>query len=128
MIWTDEKTEQLKAMWAEGASASAIGREIGVSKNSVIGKARRLSLEARPSPIVRVKKKKPRVPKPKVRERARISDVIQLTSQMCRWPFGNPDEEDFYFCGRTVALGKPYCEEHCSIAYVAKSNSRDRAS
>ena len=128
MIWTDEMTRQLKDLWAEGISASAIGREIGVSKNSVIGKSRRLGLEARPSPIVPAGKKNPRTARPKPREKARISDVIQLTSQMCRWPFGNPDEDDFYFCGKSVVPGKPYCEEHCAIAYVAKSSSRDRTS
>lgn len=128
MTWTDEMIQQLKAMWADGVSASAIGRELAVSKNSVIGKARRLNLAARPSPIVQNAGKNPQPPGPKPRERLRISDVIQLTSQMCRWPFGNPDEDDFHFCGKAVTQGKPYCEEHCAIAYVAKSSSRDRAS
>ena len=51
--------------------------------------------------------------------------MIDLKPSMCRWPFGNPDEADFHFCGKAVAPGKPYCEDHCAVAYVARSGSRD---
>ena len=53
MDWTDEVIERLKTLWAEGVSTAEIGRRIGVSKNAVVGKAHRLLLEARPSPIRR---------------------------------------------------------------------------
>jgi GcrA cell cycle regulator len=52
MAWTEERIERLKAMWAEGATASEIADKLGgVSRNAVIGKAHRLGLEARPSPV-----------------------------------------------------------------------------
>ncbi|RST30470.1 GcrA cell cycle regulator [Sphingomonas ginkgonis] len=52
MSWTDERIERLKSMWAEGATASQIAEYLGgVSRNAVIGKAHRLGLEARPSPV-----------------------------------------------------------------------------
>ena len=52
MSWTDERIERLKAIWTEGATASQIADELGgVSRNAVIGKAHRLGLEARPSPV-----------------------------------------------------------------------------
>lgn len=52
MSWTEERIERLKAMWAEGATASEIADKLGgVSRNAVIGKAHRLGLEARPSPV-----------------------------------------------------------------------------
>ena len=52
MSWTDERIERLKARWAEGATASQIADELGgVSRNAVIGKAHRLGLDARPSPV-----------------------------------------------------------------------------
>src|SRR5215213_48269 len=52
MSWTDERIEQLKKMWANGATASQIADELGgVSRNAVIGKAHRLGLEQRPSPV-----------------------------------------------------------------------------
>jgi len=52
MSWTEERIDRLKAMWAEGATASEIADKLGgVSRNAVIGKAHRLGLEARPSPV-----------------------------------------------------------------------------
>jgi GcrA cell cycle regulator len=53
MDWTDEVIERLRAFWAEGHSTAEIGRRMGVSKNAVVGKAHRLGLTARPSPIRR---------------------------------------------------------------------------
>jgi GcrA cell cycle regulator len=52
MSWTEERIERLKSMWTEGATASEIADKLGgVSRNAVIGKAHRLGLEARPSPV-----------------------------------------------------------------------------
>ncbi len=52
MSWTDERIDQLKKMWSDGATASQIADELGgVSRNAVIGKAHRLGLDARPSPV-----------------------------------------------------------------------------
>ncbi len=52
MSWTDERIDRLKAMWAGGSTASQIAENLGgVSRNAVIGKAHRLGLESRPSPV-----------------------------------------------------------------------------
>ncbi|MCB2057227.1 MAG: GcrA cell cycle regulator, partial [Novosphingobium sp.] len=52
MSWTDERIEKLTKMWEGGATASQIADELGgVSRNAVIGKAHRLGLKARPSPV-----------------------------------------------------------------------------
>ena len=52
MSWTDERIDQLKALWTKGVTASQIAEELGgVSRNAVIGKAHRLGLQARPSPV-----------------------------------------------------------------------------
>ena len=52
MSWTEERIDRLKAMWTKGATASQIAEELGgVSRNAVIGKAHRLGLESRPSPV-----------------------------------------------------------------------------
>jgi GcrA cell cycle regulator len=53
MEWTEETIESLRTLWAEGLSTAEIGRRLGVSKNAVVGKAHRLDLPARPSPIRR---------------------------------------------------------------------------
>ncbi len=52
MSWTDERIDQLKRMWEKGMTASQIADELGgVSRNAVIGKAHRLGLQSRPSPV-----------------------------------------------------------------------------
>jgi GcrA cell cycle regulator len=52
MSWTDERIEQLKQLWINGMTASQIADELGgVSRNAVIGKAHRLGLQSRPSPV-----------------------------------------------------------------------------
>jgi GcrA cell cycle regulator len=52
MSWTDERIATLTKMWEGGATASQIADELGgVSRNAVIGKAHRLGLKSRPSPV-----------------------------------------------------------------------------
>lgn len=53
MEWNDEIIVQLRALWDEGLSTAEIGRRLGITKNAVVGKAHRLALPARPSPIRR---------------------------------------------------------------------------
>ena len=53
MEWAEETIIRLRALWDEGHSTAEIGRRLGVSKNAVVGKAHRLDLPARPSPIRR---------------------------------------------------------------------------
>ena len=65
MSWTEERIERLKKMWHEGATASQIADELGgVSRNAVIGKAHRLGLEQRPSPVKPGEEKEARKPAP----------------------------------------------------------------
>lgn len=63
MAWTDERIDALKGMWEKGLTASQIAEELGgVSRNAVIGKAHRLGLKSRPSPVKaksKTAKKKP---------------------------------------------------------------------
>jgi GcrA cell cycle regulator len=75
MSWTDERIERLKKMWSDGATASQIADELGgVSRNAVIGKAHRLGLDARPSPVKpgeeKEKKAAAAAPAPKAAPRA----------------------------------------------------------
>src|SRR6478735_5598012 len=67
MSWTDERIATLTKMWESGATASQIADELGgVSRNAVIGKAHRLGLKARPSPV-KANEAKP-APRPKEAE------------------------------------------------------------
>lgn len=65
--WTPEILQELRDLWPCGHSTSEIGRRLGFSKNAIIGKARRIGLTSRPSPIIRdpsAPKPKPSVPRP----------------------------------------------------------------
>ena len=53
MVWDDETIRVLRELWAQGLSTAEIGRRLSVSKNAIVGKAHRLELDARPSPIRR---------------------------------------------------------------------------
>jgi len=112
MSWTDERVERLKELWAQGMSASEIADELGdISRNAVIGKAHRLGLSGRPSPI----KKKP----------SKGATILALTERMCKWPVGDPKNPDFHFCGKPALPGLPYCAEHAAMAYQPNTKKRD---
>jgi GcrA cell cycle regulator len=78
MSWTDERIATLTKMWESGATASQIAEELGgVSRNAVIGKAHRLGLKARPSPVKAVEQAK-KVPKKAAKPEPRDILVTKL--------------------------------------------------
>ena len=120
MGWTEEKVSELTKLWDEGITTGEIGKRLGVSKTAVVGKAHRLKLKGRPSPIKRsssVNKKAKEIAKPK---NAKLS-ILDLTAITCRWPIGDPENPDFHFCGKKAVAGKPYCKEHSELAYVVST-------
>lgn len=135
MSWTDDRVELLTKLWGEGKTAAEIAKELGgVTRNAVIGKAHRLKLSNRVSPIQQNKKPAPvknnvqKKPKQKIiaedanREMIRL---IDLGARACRWPIGDPrDKENFGFCGEKMAEGLPYCSEHAKVAYQAATRNR----
>lgn len=168
MAWTDEMVDQLRAMWIEGLTTGEIGKRLGVSKNSIVGKVHRLGLSGRPSPIkkkedndseaeasetvvkqmkektapkepkpAKVKAEKPApaaVPVEKAAEKTECpakpsrshngkTMLTDLDNHTCRWPLGDPKDENFHFCGKKVRIGQTYCDEHANIAYV-KTNKK----
>jgi GcrA cell cycle regulator len=85
MSWTEERIERLKKMWHDGATASQIADGLGgVSRNAVIGKAHRLGLEQRPSPVKageeKDKKAAPTASAPKVTPKAETAKPTAATS------------------------------------------------
>jgi GcrA cell cycle regulator len=130
--WTPDLVKTLMALWAEGIPTLEIGRRLGVTKNSVVGKVHRLGLTKRQSPI-NSSPRTPRISKPTAPIRIRpqtvpiSADMVkmeELTAGMCNWPEGEPGHEDFRFCGQSAIEGKPYCAGHCARAYV--KSTRDR--
>jgi GcrA cell cycle regulator len=129
MDWTPEQIGQLTRLWSEGLSTAEIGKRLGISKNAVVGKAHRLHLNSRPSPIKRVGPRPAVVRQPThVRPAAPAAAapvpqpapmrIVELSSQACRWPIGHPGDENFHFCTQRAIQGKPYCIEHSAVAYV----------
>jgi len=95
MSWTDERIATLTKMWEGGATASQIADELGgVSRNAVIGKAHRLGLKARPSPV------KANEPKPAPeRKAAELRPVAKAPAARPKpaqaAPADDGDDEDF---------------------------------
>ena len=57
------------------------------------------------------------VAKPVAAETTNIP-LVKLDNHTCRWPMGDPRDDDFCFCGKRVRTGQTYCEEHAAVAYV----------
>jgi GcrA cell cycle regulator len=128
MAWTDEKVAALKKHWDEGLSASQIAAKLGddVTRNAVIGKAHRLGLKSRPSPVkAAAKTKKTAASTPKKSKKAKVT-LLDLTERMCKWPIGHPDQDDFHFCGKPSIPAMPYCQAHCGEAYQAQQPRKSR--
>tara|TARA_B100001971_G_C18169183_1_gene526045 strand:- start:339 stop:1007 length:669 start_codon:yes stop_codon:yes gene_type:complete len=157
MSWTQDRVAILEKMWTDGKSAAEIAKALGegVTRNAVIGKAHRMGLSGRPSPIkksktsakaaapkaavktpksqIKAKKEKPSekealpknikpIPAAPVKKKKEMPtgqglSILDLTDRICKWPFGDPQDADFHFCGDAVHPGKPYCAEHCAEAY-----------
>ena len=135
MAWTDERIAVLRKLWDDGLSASQIAKELaeGVTRNAVIGKAHRLGLKSRPSPVKTDASKKaaaakpaPKKATPKKKKSSSKISLLELTDRMCKWPLGHPGEADFHFCGKNSEVGMPYCASHCVEAYQAQPPRRDR--
>jgi GcrA cell cycle regulator len=154
MAWTDERIAQLKAGWEGGMTASQIAEQLGegVTRNAVIGKAHRLGLESRPSPVKAGEETeaavaapvaapapvavaapapapvaaRPAAKKPVRSGKAAKTSLLDLNEKICKWPIGHPGDADFHFCGKPSQAGFPYCTEHCLVAYQAQLPRRDR--
>jgi GcrA cell cycle regulator len=154
-FWTIANIDRLKKLFADGLSFGQIGGVMGCSRNAAIGKAGRIGLTSKGRPIGYVNHKKvgrpavKRAPsqnvhpgfwdidqegKPFIRpeappppEMVRCS-ILELTPTSCRFPFGQPKDPGFFFCGNETGDKKnPYCPYHMGIAYNAPSPRRDGA-
>jgi GcrA cell cycle regulator len=146
MAWTDERITLLRALWTEGLSASQIAERLGgVTRNAVIGKAHRLGLSGRPSPVKTERAAAPAASSPSPRPITVVptppavatqatveadppirASLLTITDRMCKWPHGHPGERDFYFCGRRTNPGQSYCAEHTVRAYQTVPSRRER--
>ena len=112
--WTEAKVKKLAKLWVKNLPARDIAEKLGegITRNAVIGKANRLGLTKDLKPKNNVKNEN-------------ITDgnsdkMFHLKIKGCRWPFGDPGTDEFHFCGATQEIGKPYCLDHCMLAYRKK--------
>ncbi len=133
MNWTDERTEQLKVLWADGQSCSQIAAEMGgITRNAVIGKVHRLCLAKRLAKDLKPTQRRHREPREYVKAvRVRPSahnvlfpvievvdvpvpddmeipieqrkTLVEIENHHCHWPVGDPCKPDFFFCGDPTA-------------------------
>lgn len=144
--WRDDaNVELLRKRWHDGCTASEIAREIpGLTRNAVIGKVHRLGLPARVYADPARHTVKPRAPRPKAGRLTmhrldagagiapaplpppsvidaeipllQRRSILQLTSDTCRFPVGDPQAAGFFYCGAAPASGRPYCAAHARRA------------
>ena len=141
MSWDDNKVAKLKELWGKGSTASQIAEIIGgISRNAVIGKAHRLNLSAKiktrvaTSPQNFDRSVNEKNIKTRRGRRGKFKSLIiekdfepenpkqleELDENSCKWPIGHPNEESFYFCGRSSLKDFSYCKLHLLYAYQPK--------
>ena len=146
MSWTEEKVSKLKELWGKGNTASQIAEIIGgISRNAVIGKAHRLNLsskiktrnasssqnfdnssEENPSKQRRGRKSKfQSLIIEKNFEPENPKKLEELDESSCKWPVGHPEEQSFYFCGRSSLKDFSYCKLHLLYAYQPKGRKEE---
>ncbi len=115
MEWTDARVKRLKTLWKDGLSASEIAQRMrtDVSRNAIIGKARRLGLKPRQSPIKKQTATNDFPDEPQVESQ----DKLVRSGRACQWPIGNPGTAEFCWCDGQAEPNQPYCAKHCLIAY-----------
>ena len=138
--WDDSKIQILRENWGT-MTASALATKIGgVSRNAVIGKAHRLNLSAKIKTRTATSNKnfEDNLDEKSLRSnrgrRSKFKSLLiekdfepenpkqleELDENSCKWPIGHPDEDSFYFCGRSSLKDFSYCKLHLLYAYQPK--------
>ena len=127
-VWNEKQLAKLKKLWDEGLPITKIGLELGVSRNAIAGKAHRLGLPKRNSPISksgdpRKNKDSSDLETTKELPLKILLREVEWSRNRCCWPIGDPKLPGFAFCGTSIMPGRPYCEKHSSLAYTSTRES-----
>lgn len=155
-FWTEERVARFKELHTtSGLSFGQIARELGCSRNAVIGKARRMGLAAKPrvhnptsnKPGRRYTRAPWAVPhllaNGKTRRYLPATEgilstdlppekvanpvsMVDLERHHCRWPVSG-EPRDMLFCGAEAFPKYPYCRHHCAIVYRTPGERMTRA-
>ena len=147
MSWTPEKVEKLKELWGKGSTANEIAQILGgVTRNAVIGKAHRLNLSGKiqtkksSSFVVNNNNDQNKISRKNLR-RGKFKSLIidkdfepenpkqleELDENSCKWPVGHPNEDNFYFCGRTSVKDFSYCKLHLLYAFQVRDKKKEHS-
>lgn len=106
-FWREHDAELLD-LAADGKTTTEAAAALGVSKNAIIGRARRIGIVWALWPNG--------VPQPNAK--ARPPAIEFPRAGHCVFPIGDPNKPHFRFCGERVAeIGQPYCHEHRAVCY-----------
>ena len=146
MSWNEEKVSKLKELWGKGSTASQIAQIIGgISRNAVIGKAHRLNLSSKiknrnaSSSQSLNNNSEEDISKQRQGKKSKFKSLLiekdfepenpkkleELDDNLCKWPVGHPEEESFYFCGRSSLKDFSYCKLHLLYAYQPKGKREE---
>jgi GcrA cell cycle regulator len=123
MEWSEKQVRLLKEEWQAGTRTADIADAVGApSRNSVIGKANRLGLTRRPSPLTPEGREWYRRQNARVtifEEWTGIAAAMEKLGEGCKWPEGDPKSSQFKYCGGSRCCDKcAYCAKHTKLAYV----------
>lgn len=111
--WNPALVAELATLWDAGISTRRIARRMGLTNNQVVGKANRLRLTPRQSPIVRKR------------------EAPKMSSHGCQW-IHNDDMRNPDWCGAecvahpVTRLMTSWCSEHFARVWPTLSAERKR--
>lgn len=117
---------QKKILGSPRANIYTVCRSYGIKIRR--HEARRINRKSRERTAIEPGVAPSNLTQPKISKKERKT-ILQLTEKTCKWPIGNPGDPEFYFCGRQVTPGSPYCEHHAKnasqpLAVPKKENRR----
>src|SRR3989304_3601865 len=145
--WTPAREKLLTDLWSTSLSQEKIATRVGITRQALAEKAQRLGLPPRAkrrSPGFGAQRPSNPIPKKQQRRRFDFTKIfaaidstwldhiqpveqrktlLELQPHHCRWPIGDPQLPDFFFCAADKADGFSYCAGHLRASIQPRSAS-----